>query len=113
MDINRELEALKPFSIALGEENRLLFEQMLSDLDPETLKKASLARDPFEVIAMALSSLVSWTQKTTNMGPRSPLTAYGMGSGGTYRRPRTSTFQRTSSPYLTDVKPRVLRGTSI
>jgi hypothetical protein len=54
MDIDRDLEALKPFGIALREENRLLFEKMMSELDPETLKNVSVANDPFEVIAMAL-----------------------------------------------------------
>jgi hypothetical protein len=54
MSIDQELLDLKPFGIALREENRLLFEKMMSELDPETLKKASLAKNPFEVVAMAL-----------------------------------------------------------
>jgi hypothetical protein len=32
----------------------MLFEKMMSELDPETLEKASVATDPFEVVAMAL-----------------------------------------------------------
>ena len=54
MSIDGELESLKTFGDALREESRLLFEKMMSELDPETLKKARVAKDPFEVVAMAL-----------------------------------------------------------
>ena len=54
MTIDQEIQDLQPFGFALREENRLLFEKMMSELDPETRKRASLAKDPFEVVAMAL-----------------------------------------------------------
>jgi hypothetical protein len=54
VSIDREIEDLKPFSIALRQENRALFEKMISEIDPETLEKASIAKDPFEVILMGL-----------------------------------------------------------
>jgi len=54
MSIHQEIQDLQPFGFALREENRLLFEKMMSELDHESLKKASLAKDPFEVIAMGL-----------------------------------------------------------
>lgn len=54
MTIDQEIQSLQPFGIALREENRPLFEKMMSELDPETLEKASLAKDPFEVVALAL-----------------------------------------------------------
>jgi hypothetical protein len=54
VSIDHEIQDLEHFGYALREENRLLFEKMMSELDPESLKKASLAKDPFEVIAMGL-----------------------------------------------------------
>ena len=54
MTIDKEILDLKPFGYALRQDNRLLFEKMMPELDPETLKKASVAKDPFEVVAMAL-----------------------------------------------------------
>lgn len=39
---------------ALREENRKLFEQVMSGLDPKVLEAASLAKDPFEVVATVL-----------------------------------------------------------
>ena len=54
MNIEHEIQELKSFGDALRQDNRLLFEKMMSELEPETLKKASLAKDPFEVVLMAL-----------------------------------------------------------
>jgi len=36
----------------MREENRKLFGQMMPVLEPEILEKASLAKDPFEVVAV-------------------------------------------------------------
>jgi hypothetical protein len=54
MSIDQEIKDLELFGIALREENRTLFEKMMSELDPKVLESASLAKDPFEVVAMAL-----------------------------------------------------------
>ena len=54
MSIDQEIQDLKPFGDALREDNRLLFEKMMSELNPDILKVASIAKDPFEVIAMGL-----------------------------------------------------------
>ena len=54
MKIENEIKGLQLFGDALREDNRKLFEKMMSELDPETLEKASLAKDPFEVVAMTL-----------------------------------------------------------
>jgi hypothetical protein len=54
MSIQQEVRDLRLFGDALREENRKLFEKMMSELEPEVLEKASLAKDPFNVIAMAL-----------------------------------------------------------
>ena len=52
MDIKQEIQGWQLFGDALREENRLLFERMMSELEPEVLEKASLAKDPTEVILM-------------------------------------------------------------
>ena len=54
MSIAQEIRDLRLFGDALREQNRKLFEKMISELEPEVLEKASLAKDPFNVIAMAL-----------------------------------------------------------
>ena len=54
MSIDQEITDLQLFGSALREENRKLFEKMMSELEPEVLEKASLAKYPFEVIAIAL-----------------------------------------------------------
>jgi hypothetical protein len=54
VSIDQEINDLQLFGVALREENRTLFENMMSEIDPKLLEAASLAKDPFEVIAMAL-----------------------------------------------------------
>lgn len=54
MSIALEIRDLRLFGDALREQNRKLFEKMISELEPEVLEKASMAKDPFNVIAMAL-----------------------------------------------------------
>jgi hypothetical protein len=54
VEIQNEIQGWQLFSSSLRQANRLLFEKMMSELDPEMLSKASLAKDPFEVILMAL-----------------------------------------------------------
>ena len=49
-----EIKDLQLFCYALREENRKLFEQTMSELEPEVLEKASLAKNPFEVVAVGL-----------------------------------------------------------
>ena len=46
MSIDREIKDLQLFGYALREENRKLFEEMMSELDPKVLQTASLAKDP-------------------------------------------------------------------
>lgn len=53
MTVKQEIQDLQLFGYALREENRKLFDQMMSDLDSKVLECAGLAKDPFEVIAMA------------------------------------------------------------
>jgi hypothetical protein len=54
VNIENEIKDLQLFGYALREENRKLFEQMMSELEAEILEEASLAKNPFEVIAMGL-----------------------------------------------------------
>lgn len=54
MDIKEEIQDWQSFGNALREENRLLYEKMMSELEPEILEKASVAKDPTEVILMGL-----------------------------------------------------------
>ena len=54
MNIEQEIQDLQLFGYALREDNRLLFERMMSELDPTVPQAASLAKDSFEVVAMAL-----------------------------------------------------------
>jgi hypothetical protein len=54
VNIENEIKDLQLFGYALRKENRKLFEQMMSELEPEILEKASLAKNPFEVIARGL-----------------------------------------------------------
>ncbi|MGI0014299.1 MAG: hypothetical protein ACREBU_12790 [Nitrososphaera sp.] len=55
MDIEQEIQEWRLFESALREENREFFERMLKELEPEILHGAlGLAKDPFEVLAMAL-----------------------------------------------------------
>lgn len=54
MSIDQEIKDLQLFAYALRQENRLLFEKMMSELVPEVLEKVSLAKDPLEIVLMAL-----------------------------------------------------------
>jgi hypothetical protein len=54
MSIDQEIKDQQVFGYALKEENRRLFEQMMSELDPKVLDSAILAKDSFEVVAIAL-----------------------------------------------------------
>jgi hypothetical protein len=54
VSIDQEIKGLQLFGYALREVNRKLFEQIMSVLELEVLEKASLAKNPFEVVAMGL-----------------------------------------------------------
>lgn len=51
MNLDNEIKVLQLFGYALGEVNRKLFEQVMVELDPKLLEAASLAKDPFELVA--------------------------------------------------------------
>jgi hypothetical protein len=54
LNLHNEIKVLQLFSYLLGEENRKLSVQMMAELDPKPLEAASLAKDPFDLVAMAL-----------------------------------------------------------
>jgi hypothetical protein len=53
MTIGSEIKDLLLFGYELREENKRLFNQMMSELAPEVLEKTNLAKYPSKVIAMA------------------------------------------------------------
>jgi hypothetical protein len=52
--IDQEIKDQQVFGYALKEENRRLFEQVMSELDPKVLDSTTLAKGPFYVVAIAL-----------------------------------------------------------
>ncbi len=54
MSIEQAIQDFQVFGRALREENRKIFEKLVPEFDPKALEFASAAKDPFEVVSMAL-----------------------------------------------------------